>query len=643
MHPYKPAWQHRITLLLLPVIALALAYYEPVSRTATPPPLGATPQRSSTTFRVWAPFVDAVWVKVNDNAPVALKKEAGHADDDAVWAADVPTAKAGDRYQYLMKVNGVTRAFIDPRSRRLTSPEANASSVIVEPTEALPLKTELNLNRLVIYELHIGTFNVPPGKQTGGFTEAAAKLDYLKDLGVNAVELMPVHENIWSNEHKPANYNWGYDPVQLFAVNSSYGTPQDLNRFVSECHERGIAVLLDVVYNHLAADNLLKRFGGVSGAGFKDGIYFYGDGREDTGFGPRPDFGRAQVRAYIDDNALMWLRDYGVDGLRWDSTINIRAYNNGRSPISEGQQLLRQANDDSHTPQPKQPQKISIAEDLQGSADLTTPTGKGGFGFNSQWDDSLFFDLRRAILAVNDRDRDIGAIKSSIERQIGSDAFSRVIYSENHDKVGHPKDLVDGKPQIRLPALIDEENAESIFAKKRSTLAAAIVLTSPGVPMLFQGQEMLETQTFDFYTATPVRWDRVQRFKGIVQMYRDLIALRRNLSKKTGGLSAGKANVFHADPQDKTLAYHRYGDGGPGDDVVVVANFSNRRVAALNIGFPKAGKWVVRFNSGSAVYDPTFQDGDSSDVMATEGGKDGLMFNGNVAVGPYSVLIFSQD
>ncbi len=643
MQPYKPAWRHRITLLLLPVSALALAFYEPASGTATPP-LGATLHRGGTTFRVWAPFVDAVEVKINNDAPVAMKKEPGHVDDDAVWLADVPSAKAGDRFQYLMKVNGVTRAFIDPRSRRLTSPEAGAFSVIVEAPAASSLNTDLNLNRLVIYELHIGTFNVPPGKQTGGFTEAAAKLDYLKDLGVNAVELMPVHENIWSNEHKPANYNWGYDPVQLFAVNSSYGTPQEFSRFVSECHERGIAVLLDVVYNHLAVDNLLKRFGGVSGDGFKDGIYFYGDGREDTGFGPRPDYGRAQVRAYIDDNALIWLRDYGVDGLRWDSTINIRAYNNGNPPIAEGGQLLRKANDDSHTPQPKQPQKISIAEDLQGSADLTTPTGKGGFGFNSQWDDNLYFDLRYAVVATKDADRDIGAIKNSIARKVGSDPFGRVIYSENHDKVGHPKDfLKDGKAQIRLPALIDDENAESIFAKKRSTLAAAIVLTSPGVPMLFQGQEMLETRTFDFYTATPVRWERVQQLKGIVQMYRDLIALRRNLTKKTGGLSAGNVNVYHADPQDKTLAYHRYGDGGPGDDVVVVANFSNRRVAALNIGFPREGKWVVRFNSGSAVYDPTFRDGDSSDVMATEGGKDGLNFNGDVAVGPYSVVIFSQD
>jgi 1,4-alpha-glucan branching enzyme len=638
----KPSWMRPAALLLLLAIVAAGVCRDSSTRPKAPP-LGATPYRGGTTFRVWAPFVDAVSVKINGGSPVPMTKEDGHAADDVVWTADVAGAKAGDRFQYLIRSNGVTRAFIDPRARQLTSPEAGASALIVDGGAEPSLPTEPCLGCFVIYEMHIGTFHVPSGKQMGSFADAIAKLDHLKNLGVNAVELMPVHENIWSHDHQPASFNWGYDPVQLYAVNSSYGTPADFKRFVKECHLRGIAVILDVVYNHLVEDNLLKRFGGAVGTGFKDGIYFYGDGREDTGFGPRPDYGRPQVRAYIDDNALMWLREYGVDGLRWDSTVNIRAYNNGRSPLTEGGQLLRQANDDYRSTEPKQPQKITIAEDLQGSADLTTATGKGGFGFNSQWDDSLFFDLRRAVLAVDDRDRDIGAVKASIERKIGSDAFARVIYSENHDKVGHPNDLADGKPQIRLPPLIDGGNSESVFAKKRSTLAAAVVLTSPGMPMLFQGQEMLETQTFDFKKATPVRWDRVQEFKGIVQMYRNLIALRRNLDKKTGGLMAANTNVFHADGQNKTLAYHRFGNGGPGDDVVVVANFSNRRLSSLNIGFPRGGKWVVRFNSGAAAYDPDFKDGDSFDVMTKPGTMDGLNFNGDVAIGPYSVLIFSQD
>jgi 1,4-alpha-glucan branching enzyme len=276
---------------------------------------------------------------------------------------------------------------------------------------------------------------------------------------------------------------------------------------------------------------------------------------------------------------------------------------------------------------------------LQSASTLVTPTANAGFGFNSQWDDNLWGAVRSAVTAVKDEERDIGAIKAAIERKIGSDAFGKVIYSENHDKVGHPND----GDQIRLPALIDKGNSESVFAKRRSTLAAAIVLTSPGIPMLFQGQEMLDTKTFDFFTAPAIDWTRTERFKGIVQLHKDLIALRRNVAGKTGGLTLQNVNVFHADGQNKTLAYHRYGNGGPRDDVVVVVNLSNQPFNALNIGFPRGGKWSVRFNSGAKIYDPEFNNGDSFDATANQGQRDGLNFNANVGIGPYSVVILSQD
>jgi len=631
-------WGKQLALLLL-VIVIALR-----ALAQTPPPLGSTPKVGGTTFRLWAPFVDSVAVQVNDAAPVAMTKETGHPQaDDTIWVVTVPGAKVGDRYKYLITTNGVTGEFIDPRAQQLTSSGPGSSSVIVDLSPVPSEISEPRFNELVIYELHIGSFNVPPTQTTGTFESAVEKLDFLKDLGINAVELMPVHENARIPDHSPPNYNWGYDPVQLYAVNSSYGTAQDFKHFVNACHDLKIAVILDVVYNHLVQDNLLTKFGGASGPGFKDGIFFYGDNRENTGFGPRPDFGRPQVRAYVDDNALMWLREYGVDGLRWDSTVNIRAFNDGNNSIAEGGLLLREANDDYRNTDPKQPSKISIAEDLKGFADVTKSTASGGFGFNSQWDDGLFFALRQAILAVNDQDRNIGAIKSSIETKVGGDTFGRIIYAENHDKVGHPRELADGKPQVRLPALVDEGNHESIFAKKRSTLAAAILLTSPGIPMIFQGEEMLEDRAFDFFKVTPMDWDRATKFKGLVTMYRDLIALRRDIAGKTGGLISQNVNVFHADEQNKIIAFHRFGNGGPGDDVVVVANLSNRDFHPVNIGFPRGGKWIVRFNSGAAVYDPEFTNGDSFDTTANPGQRDGLNFNADVGIGRYSVVILSQD
>ena len=155
---------------------------------------------------------------------------------------------------------------------------------------------------------------------------------------------------------------------------------------------------------------------------------------------------------------------------------------------------------------------------------------------------------------------------------------------------------------------------------------------------------MLETRDFGFKTPTPVDFKRAAdpKFKGIALIYRDLIALRRNLAGKTGGLAGQNLNVFHLDDSNKTLAYHRWETGGAGDDVVVVANFSNVPMPTLNVGFPRGGQWHVRFNSGAEVYDPSFKNGDSFDTVANPGGKDGLNFNGKVGVGPYSVVILSQ-
>src|SRR5499433_3779865 len=607
-------------------------------------PLGATPHSDgSTSFRVWAPFVDAVAVKINGGTAVPLTREDGHPDPaDTTWVGTVPGAKAGDKYRYAIQRGGVTREFNDPRTRQLTGFEPpdgfglagnddKPQSVIVDPNFRMPAFTEPTFNTMVIYEMHIGTFNKT-------FAGAVEKLDYLKELGVNAVEVLPITQNPLFSDHTPPDHDWGYDPVQLYAVKSKYGTPQEFKEFVKQCHQRQIAVIVDVVYNHLVENNLLKAFGGFTTAEIPGGIFLYGGARANTGFGPRPDYGRPQVRQYINDNALMLLRDYGVDGLRFDDTIDIRTFGPERTANNEGAQLLREINSSYRNTDPKQPSKITIAEDLQSSGDVTLQTGPVGLEFNSQWDDTMVNTLRDVVTKINDSDRDLGAVKSALEKRMASDVFTRVVYTENHDQVGHPPG------QNRLPALIDTNDPTSIFSKKRSTLAAAIMLTSPGIPMIFQGQEMLETRAFGFKTPTQVDFSRAEdaNVKGIVQMYRDLIALRRNLKQKTRGLTGQHLNVFHVDNGNKTLAYHRWENGGAGDDVVVVANFSNVPMRNLNIGFPRKGQWHVLFNSGATVYDPGFVNGDSFDTTATPGSKEGLNFNGNVGIGPYSVVIFSQ-
>ncbi len=638
------------TVLLL---CVCLSCVVPARAAAQTDPLGATPHATSTTFRVWAPFVDSVSVRINDQRTFPLEREPGHPmPDDTVWVAKVPAAKRGDRYLYLITLRSATRPFNDPRARQLAGYPDAPESVIVDTSQSATAFTMPPFNRLVVYELHIGSFNANALTRKYDFDGAIDKLDYLKRLGVNAVELLPVHQNTVNASHRPPDYNWGYDIAHLFAVNAAYGTPTDFKRFVRECHARGIAVILDVVYNHCATQNLLASFDGYSDPADKDGIYFYGDDREESGFGPRMDFGRPQVREHIRDNALMWLREYGVDGLRWDSVINIRAFydrTSHRLQVSrDGERLIREANDAYRDTAPRQPWKISVAEDLRRFSGVTLPTsqdldGYAGLGFDTQWDESLCLAVRRAVVQSDDGNRDISAVKSALELQFGRNAFHRVVYSENHDKVGHQNEMVDGKPQSRLPRIVDEADPESVFAKKISSLAAGIILTAPGIPMLFQGQEMLETRSFDFGTATPMDWNRVPRLRGIVKLYHDLIALRRNAGNKTGGLSGQHINVYHCDKQNNTLVYHRFGIGGPGDDVVVVVNLSNQAIPALAIGLPRGGVWRVRLNSGSSVYDPSFRNGDSFDVTAVPGDLDGLRFQGSSGIGPYSMVILSQD
>lgn len=189
--------------------------------------LGATlHQGATTTFRVWAPFVDAVAVKINGGAAVPLAKEPGHVDPaDTTWTVTVSGTRAGDKYRYSIGRGGVTREFNDPRAQQLTGFELpngfglhgnddKPQSVIVDPRFSMPAFTVPAFNTMVIYELHIGTFN-------NTFAGAVQKLDYLKNLGINAVELLPITQNPLFSDHTPPDHDWGYDPVQLFAISTT--------------------------------------------------------------------------------------------------------------------------------------------------------------------------------------------------------------------------------------------------------------------------------------------------------------------------------------------------------------------------------------------------------------------------------------
>jgi len=583
--------------------------------------MGAIPNAQGVTFRVWAPHAKKVYVigsfnDWNETSTPLVSEQNGY------WSIDVPDAKAGDEYRYVLHApadwNLPPLSRIDPYARKVTSAAGNG--IIYEPQtfdwgdNIFHMATG---NELVIYEMHIGTFNVKKKGHPGTFESAIEKFPYLKELGINAIEVMPIVEFA-------GDFSWGYNPAHPFAVESIYGGPDTFKLFVKAAHEQGIAVIVDVVYNHFGPGDLdLWRFDGWSENG-KGGIYFYNDHRSETPWGnTRPDYGRDEVRQYLRNNALMWLEEYHADGLRWDMIIYIKSVDgndgNPANDIPEGWKLF--------------PGRISIGESMRNNPWVTKDVGAGGAGFNAQWDAEFVHPVRQAVIVRDDASRDAGEVAKAIEHRYDSDAFKRVIYTESHDEIANGR--------ARVPEEIWPGKVDSWFSKKRSTLGGALVLTSPGIPMLFQGQELLEDRWFQ--DKDPIDWSRTEGENGILSMYRDLITLRLNRSGVTRGLCGQNIHIYHVNNEAKVIAFHRWDVLGPHESVVVVVNMTNQNRDGYVIGFPRAGFWKTRFNSDSYNYGPNFANHPTPDVETREEGSDGLPCSGEIGIGPYTVVIFSQD
>ena len=594
----------------------------------TPFRKGAVPHKGGCRFAVWAPHADEVYVVGSfndwnkDSHPLTKHS-------DGAWWADVAAAKSGDEYRFRIMAGGKEFLRIDPYARRVSSSVGNAVIRPTPPHPRSPTFAPVPRNEIVIYELHIGTFGKKTKKHGPANLEGAIeRLEHLKELGVNAVEIMPIAEF-------PGGFSWGYNPSLIFAVESDYGTPRTFKEFVDETHKLGISVIVDVVYNHLGPRDLdLWQFDGWNENG-KGGIYFYNDWRAQTPWGEtRPDYGRKEVREYLRDNAMMWICDYDVDGLRWDMTAFIRNVH-GRnddpaSDLDDGWTLMQWINEEIRKARPN---AFTVAEDLQCNPALTKEQKEGGAGFSAQWDARFVHPMRAVLCAPEDTARDMGAIRDAILHRYFLNAFERVVYTESHDEVANGK--------ARVPEEVDPGKASSWAAKKKSTLGAALVFTVPGIPMIFQGQEFLEDDWF--HDQDPLDWSKKERFAGILRLYQDLIRLRLNRDGQTGGLCGQEVSVHHVNNDQKLLAYHRWEWGGPGDSVVVIANFSTQPQKDYSIGFPAEGRWLVRFNSDSKHYDSEFGNMGPATVVATGQVQDGLPGKGTVSIAPYTVLVLSQD
>jgi maltooligosyltrehalose trehalohydrolase len=463
---------------------------------------GATVLPNGVTFRVWAPKATSVSVHIGTGDAAGDHALAKSETERGVWETSVAKVRAGDRYGY--RVDGGDPV-PDPVSR--SQPDGvHALSEIIDPDAFVWTDVAwrgVSLADFVIYEIHVGTFT-----PEGTFEAAASRIHELVALGITAIELMPVASF-------PGRRNWGYDGVHLYAPQESYGGVEGLKRFVNTAHAYGVGVVLDVVYNHVGPEgNYLDRYG----------PYFTEIYRTPWGRAVNyDDAGSDNVRRWAHDNALYWVSELHIDALRLDAVQGIFDFGS----LS----FLEELSDEVHALGRQLGRKVQLMaeSDLNDPRLLRSPE-QGGFGLDAQWADDVHHTIHttlsgeghgyyqdfKGIATVADvyrepffyarryaphRDRVHGRSPAGVPRQ------RFIVSSQNHDQVGN-------RPNA--------ERLASLVGPNRQRLAAALVLLSPYVPLLFMGEEYGETSPFFYFIdhgdadlIEAVRSGRKREFEGI--------------------------------------------------------------------------------------------------------------------------------
>ncbi len=427
-------------------------------------------------FEVWAPLPQKVALQVN-NTCLPMQGP----DEQGWWRLDVEVAGAGTDYGY--SIDDEKQIYPDPRSQWQPEGVHGRSRLYDQSSFAWCDSAFLTpaLASGVIYELHVGTFT-----HQGTLDAAIGRLDHLVGLGVTHVELMPVASF-------PGNHGWGYDGVALFAVHEPYGGPDGLKRFVNAAHARGLCVLLDVVYNH---------FGPVGNYTGKFGPYLVDTHKTPWGSAVNlEDAWAHQVRRFFCDNALMWMRDFHIDGLRLDA---VHAFVD-RSAIHFLEQLSAEVEALGHT---LGRHLTLIAESDLNDPRVVTPREAGGFGMDSQWSDDFHHALYTVLSSAPPEGflEDFGEL-SQLAKALEQNFVYDGIYSKFRNRM-HGRPAAD-VPQHRFLGYIQNHDqvgnravgdrlAESV-GFDRAKIAAAVVLMSPFIPLLFQGEEWAATSPFQYF------------------------------------------------------------------------------------------------------------------------------------------------
>jgi 1,4-alpha-glucan branching enzyme len=631
-------------------------------------PMGGNIAANGATFKVWAPGAQGVylngtfggnnrWTQDADPGFLLQKDNAGY------WAGFLPGAGEGDPYKFYVVGTGSRGYKRDPYARELTfdPPFPHANCLLREPGR-YPWHDQgfvtPDFSNMIIYQLHVGTFYSKSPGADGTFLDVVEKIEYLSALGIDVLQLLPIDEFETQNSQ-------GYNGSDLFSPESHYGVsdkvslteylgtvnrllaqkqqaaltiqeltpvPNQLKALVDLCHLYGIAVVFDVVYNHAGGfdgDDESLYFWDREQGNNDSSLYFTSQG---WAGGLAFALWKREVGQFLIDNADFHLREFHGDGLRYDeiSVLVALNQNNGWTFCQNLTNTLRFQHD----------RAIQNAEFWPVNSNIVKSTAENGAGFDVTQHDALRLSVRQAIgqaAGGGSNHVDMDGIAAILYPPGFPQAWMAVPCVENHDEVFSGRSL-------RIPRLADGSNSRSFYARSRSRFAAGLLLTAPGIPQLFMGQEFLEDKQWNDNPSGPNRiyWEGLasgdKPMVDFLRFTQDLIRLRWNQP----AIRSSAIRVSHVHNDNRILAFHRWLEG-EGRDVVVLVSLNDRSLYNYAIGFPRAGRWAEVFNSD--VYDnwvnPSVT-GNGGQIFANGGPMHGFANSAAIAIPPNSIVVFGD-
>ena len=545
--------------------------------------MGANVYPGGCAFRVWAPGAHQVFV-TGDFSGWAPQAHALGRESHGYWSCDVDGVVADARYKYVIH-NGAEHWRVDAYARDVDDHDhRGVNGVVVDPARPrwAPFSTP-RFDDLLLYQMHVGSFaghndGIPVHGGVARFPDMHAKLDYIRGLGFNALALLPLGEF-------PAHSGLGYAPTNWFAPETAYGTPGELRTLVDLAHQKGLAVIFDVVYNHASTDH--NRYWEYDGDTHDGGIYFNGGG--DSPWGRIPAHWKHEVRNFFLDNARMLLDEYRGDGLRfdaahyvqWDSLAHILAGLRA-NPYWRDKYFVAEWNGD------RRDQWPAVINDL---------------GFNAVWGMAGPYAFREAALGRRDP---VDAIKSAMQLHPYRNHWNVVrYYLGSHDQIKDGKSGEEGDHRYPAEKL---GGRHDWAARAKCRLGWALTVAAPGVPMMFMG---CEGHHHGYWWPTPDhnpahtdhRLDWSLMGDPVGAPMQALVRASNEVRWRHPALRSHALQITHQDHTNGVLAWKRWNQEG--DVVLVVANFSDRQWQHHDYGVATetfGGRWREIFNSQAPAF-----------------------------------------